>query len=595
MSLKRYFKAVFKVARRSFQISPAAALMRLGDSFFQALLPVATTYFAAQTTTALTQAYAGSAGAGDKALLYVGITVGLGVVMLVWQAISDYVSQKTRYIIDAAIEDEMIMKFSQLPFYMYDDKDVVDLYEKAKRFSGYFAYIFETIGQMLKSFIGVIGSMVALIVVSPWLSLAMALAVMPGAYIQLRLARQQMEHWEGNITNRRRRYNINYTLQETRYIAEMRVYGVVKYLVGVHAKLRDADDRGRVELELKTGWRSLAASIFEAVVELAAMVWIVLQIIAKEQPVGQFVYVQLLVSRSLTDARSLATQLGRIDEDLANVVDYQAFMEIKSGNQQASNVLPETAHNISINQVSFAYPKTETEVLKDVSINIGAGERVAIVGENGAGKSTLIKLIMGLYTPTKGSVLVDGWDVNQLDLAKWHSKIAMLSQEFAIYDFATMKENITLGDTTKPVDEGRLMTAVRESEFDGVVAKLKHGLNTFTQRWMAHERDDSTATDLSGGQRQRLALARNFYRDSPIMILDEPTSAIDALAEARIFKRIFEKKNKTIIIVSHRVTTIQKADRVYMMEDGKVVESGTHQELVDRRGKYYAMFESQIN
>lgn len=157
-----------------------------------------------------------------------------------------------------------------------------------------------------------------------------------------------------------------------------------------------------------------------------------------------------------------------------------------------------------------------------------------------------------------------------------------------------MHENITLGDVAQEPSDERISEAVARAEFTGVAKALKYGLNTYTKRWIARDDDEASATDLSGGQRQRLALARNFYRNSPIMILDEPTSAIDALAESRIFKRLFEQKNKTMIIISHRVTAIEKADRVYMLEDGKVVEAGTHQELVNKRGKYYAMFESQI-
>ena len=136
---------------------------------------------------------------------------------------------------------------------------------------------------------------------------------------------------------------------------------------------------------------------------------------------------------------------------------------------------------------------------------------------------------------------------------------------------------------------------MKAAEFMEVADKQPHGADTYVERWMAEDDDKTTATELSGGQSQRLALARNFYRDAPIMILDEPTSAIDALAESRIFKRLFRQTGKTLIIVSHRLTTVEKADVIYMMERGKVVERGTHEELVAKRGRYYNMFESQIN
>jgi ATP-binding cassette subfamily B protein/ATP-binding cassette subfamily C protein len=151
-----------------------------------------------------------------------------------------------------------------------------------------------------------------------------------------------------------------------------------------------------------------------------------------------------------------------------------------------------------------------------------------------------------------------------------------------------------MGGLVPAVVQDDVTQKVLMAEFMEVVNKQPHGMDTFIERWMAEDDDKSTATELSGGQSQRLALARNFYRDAPIMILDEPTSAIDALAESRIFQRLFRQKNKTLIIVSHRLTTVEKADVIYMMEQGRVVESGTHAELVAKKGRYYRMFESQI-
>ena len=594
MGVAAYMKAIFKVGVQSYKIAPSAAIARLADSVIQAGLPIATTFFAAKTTTALTGAYAGEPGAQQSALAYVIITAVLGIASALWGTVSNYINQKTSYLVDAHIEDQMMMQFSRLPFALYDDKDTVDKYEKARRFSRYFVYIFETIGNMLRSILSGIGSIVALVFVNPWLALAILAAVIPGIVIHLQLAKMQMNHWEGNITTRRRRYNISYTLQDPKLIAEMRVYGVVRHLVDIHAKLRDKDEKERMQFELNSSWKLLIASIGESLVELGALVWITLQIAAGLQPVGQFLFVQQLVARALGDMGGLARQIGRMDEDLANMVDYHEFMDLAT-QQEADKKQKSNPELIHINNVSFAYPKTDKVVLSNINIKIRQGERVAIVGENGAGKSTFTKILMGLYAPTSGSVLLDGIDLSKIDKGSWHDQISLLGQDFAIYDFATMRENITLGNVRRQSNDKDIQKAVERAEFGGVVKSLKHGLNTFTERWMARDNDEASATELSGGQRQRLALARNFYRDSPIIILDEPTSAIDALAEARIFKRLFEQKNKTMVIISHRVTAIEKADQVYMLENGKVVESGTHQELVAKRGKYFTMFESQLH
>ena len=594
MTIRQYLRAMLKVGRRSFRMAPSIVIVKLFDSVIQAVLPIATAYFAAATTTALAAAYAGEEQASQKAIFYVIITAFIGLFMLLWRSVSNYISQKMRYSVDASIEDEMTLKLTTLPFSSYDDKDVMELHEKARRFSYFFSYIFDTLSSMLTSIIGAITAIVALLIISPWLSLVVLVASVPGMIIQLRLARQQVKHWEGNITNRRRKGNIGWTLQQPRYISEMRVYGVVKHLIHTYATLRDKDDKERLEFELRTIWKQLTADVGTALVELGSLVWITLEIIHRQQPIGQFVYVQQMVSRAFSEAKELASQLGRIDEDLANITQYQQFMELESGDETGVSI-KELAKSIKVDQVSFAYPETDVLVLDNVSMTIERGSRVAIVGENGAGKSTLIKLLMGMYQPTKGQILVDERNLLEIKKSSWHSLIALLGQSFVEYAFATMRENITLGNVhKKPTDEA-VVEAMKAAEFMEVADKQPHGADTYVERWMAEDDDKTTATELSGGQSQRLALARNFYRDAPIMILDEPTSAIDALAESRIFKRLFRQTGKTLIIVSHRLTTVEKADVIYMMERGKVVERGTHEELVAKKGRYYNMFESQIN
>ena len=589
-----YLRAMLKVGQRSFRMAPSLAIVKLLDSIIMATLPIATAFFAAATTTALVAAYSGDEQAADRAIFYVLATAGTGMISVLWQSVGNYISQKMRYAIESSIEDEMMLKFTSLPFASYDDKDVVDLHDKAKRFSYFFSYIFDSISTMTGNIISAIAAIIALVAISPWLSFVVLASVIPGTVIQLRLARKQARHWEGNITNRRRKGNIGWMIQQPRMIAEMRIYGLVRHLLENFASLRDKDVKERMEFELKTIWMQLAADIFTALVELAALVWIALEIINRNQPVGQFVYVQQMVSRAFSSANSLAIQLGNIDEDLANITQYQEFMELATDDDEGDDLEPLDT-SIDIDNVSFSYPGTDAVVLDSVSMSIARGSRVAIVGENGAGKSTLIKILTGLYKPTSGRILIDGVDLESVNKESWHRQLSLLSQQFVEYVFATMRENITLGDINKKPTDESISEAIASAEFGDVIKKQPHGIDTYIERWMADDDDSTTATELSGGQSQRLALARNFYRDSPIMILDEPTSAIDALAESRIFKRLFKRRDKTLIIVSHRLTTVEKADVIYMMEDGRVVESGTHSELVAKKGPYFRMFESQLN
>ena len=226
-------------------------------------------------------------------------------------------------------------------------------------------------------------------------------------------------------------------------------------------------------------------------------------------------------------------------------------------------------------------------------MTIEKNQHVAIVGENGAGKSTFIKLLAGLYAPTQGEVTVDGINLQDIDSDSWHKQIGALRQDFTRYMFASARDNVLFGDVNKN-DHDLLVKSLKDAEAVDFTDKLPVGLDSYVNNWMEDD-NGNKGVELSGGQWQRLALARNFYRDAPIIILDEPTSAIDALAESRIFKRLFAVHDKTIVTVSHRLTTVQRADVIYVFDNGRIVESGTHRELVEKKGHYYRMFESQLS
>jgi ATP-binding cassette subfamily B protein/ATP-binding cassette subfamily C protein len=248
---------------------------------------------------------------------------------------------------------------------------------------------------------------------------------------------------------------------------------------------------------------------------------------------------------------------------------------------------------VELRDIRFTYTGSELEVIRGISMTIRQGQHIAIVGENGAGKSTLIRILAGLYRPDSGQVMLDGVDLAAVDVTSWHRHLAVLSQEFLKYEFATAAENIFFGDVDSPRDDGRVRRSAADAEALEFINKLPNGLDNHVSNWMEDPRGRK-GSGLSGGQWQRLAMARNFYRGASFMVMDEPTSAIDALAEHRIFTRLFADRSSTIIAISHRLATIEKADVVYMLEEGRIVEQGTHRELVARRGRYFRMFESQL-
>lgn len=591
-TIRQLIRALYSVAKTSLRIAPGMSVLQITGSAISAGLPIATTYLAALTTTALAEAYVGDRAAGNRVVWLVAAAALSGVLMAAWGIFERYASELMRFRIKTAMSDVMYERFCAIEFWRYDDKDTIDMYERAKEFAQFFPYIFARLADVVTHTFTFVFTVWALIAINAWLGLAVVLAAVPSVIVQFRLSRLNANHWRENVETRRRASWIEWEMLKPQKMIDLRLYGLVRHLLDMRMALLERDQKTRIDFERKFLAKRLGAELFQAVVEVGALVWVVYEIVAHRQPIGQFLFVQQTAGRALGSVSSLVSTVNSMDEDLANLFDYQRFMELPIA-KQGGKTVPALHRDIRFKDVSFHYPGSDTLVLDHINLTIKRGQHVALVGENGAGKTTLLKLLAGLYKPVSGEVVVDGVPLKSVDVQTWHRQLGVLSQNFTQYDFATAAENVWFGDVSKTPSQERVNAALREAEAAKFVAKLPKGVDSYVNQWM--ESDDGVkGVDLSGGQWQRLALARNFYRDSPIIILDEPTSAIDALAEARIFDRLFQQKQKTIITVSHRLSTIEKADMIFMLAHGKVVEHGTHAELVAQHGAYYHMFESQL-
>lgn len=555
------------------------------------ILAACNNVFAALTTTALTEAYTGD-GDSRQLLLYVIMTVVLGVIMSFWGIVQTYFEQLMRYQLESSINDQMFARLHSLDFWRYDDPATIDMFDRARRFAGSFSYLFSRLTNVATNTVSLVVGLWIISLVSWWLGLLLVVAIIPSGVVQFRLSRLTSKYWRKNTKVRRRMWWIEYAVSRPENVAELRLYGIIKHLLTERSTLRDKDQLQMIKYERNFMAKRFGGEMLQAAAEVAALVWVTLEIIAHRQPIGQFVLVQQMVSRVLGSVDSLISTYNSIDEEVASMVDYQRFMELPLADTKPSLALS-INKSITVRNVKFRYPGSETLVLKGLSLDIKCGQHVTIVGENGAGKTTLVKLLTGLYQPTSGEILIDGRNLSEVNVADWHRQLAVLSQSFIRYDFATAHENVWYGDVSRELDRDRLMDALKQAEADNFVKKLPKGGDSYVDKWMTDDSDDK-GVDLSGGQWQRLALARNFYRNAPIVILDEPTSAVDAAAEARIFRHLFKQKDKTIIAISHRLSTVKKADVIYFMKDGRIVEQGACSELIAKRGEFYEIFKEQL-
>jgi ATP-binding cassette subfamily B protein len=242
---------------------------------------------------------------------------------------------------------------------------------------------------------------------------------------------------------------------------------------------------------------------------------------------------------------------------------------------------------IVFDHVSFQYGNTTRKGLEDITLTIKPGEVVAFVGENGAGKTTLIKLLCRLYDPTIGAITLDGIDLRNFETAAVRRSISVIFQDYAKYHL-TAGENIWFGNIDLPPNHQQIVAAARNAGADEVINSLPNGYETILGQWF------EAGEELSIGQWQKVALARAFLRDAQIIVLDEPTSALDAKAEEEVFQKFRQLvKGRTAILISHRLSTVKMADCIYVLENGRIVESGTHDELVQHGATYARLFETQ--
>lgn len=279
-------------------------------------------------------------------------------------------------------------------------------------------------------------------------------------------------------------------------------------------------------------------------------------------------------------------QVGQYAEKFRRFMEYEVNIEGCEGTEP----IPENDCTLELKNVSFRYKGSEKYVLKDVSMTIRKGEKLALVGENGAGKTTLIKLIMRLYDVTEGSITFGGIDIRKLNIRAYREKIGAVFQDFQIYG-ATLAENVKMDfiNEDDSVEREKIYTVLKRADFGDKLEKLSDNIDTELTKEFS---DDGTM--LSGGESQKVAIARMFVRDMPIAILDEPSSALDPIAEYRLNKSMLENaENQAVILISHRLSTTKDADRIILLENGSIAESGTHSELIAGCGKYAKMWNVQ--
>ena len=443
------------------------------------------------------------------------------------------------------------------------------------------------IGQASLSLVGV----TALLFSFNWLvTVALLAAAVPGLFVRTQVS-GRVYKWTRLRTpiERLMRY-FTLLLTSMDYAKEVRVFGLGNEFRTRHRQLRRQVMHERLQLRTRQTVQELLAQAVAVAAVFGALFFIAQRALAGDITVGDLVMYFGAFQRAQDFFRDALHGLASLHENNLFLGDFVRFLELepKVVDPPRPRAFPSpVATGIEFDGVTFRYPGTDRDVLKNVSFSIGAGQHVALVGENGSGKTTLVKLLCRLYDPTEGAIRIDGVDLRDMRVDDLRNHLAIVFQDYARY-YLTARENIWLGNVETPVDSERIATAAQRTGADAVIRGLPHGYETVLGRMFEN------GVDLSVGQWQKLALARAFLRETPIIVLDEPSAALDPRAEAEVFDQFHElTRDRTAVFISHRLSTVRRSDRIFVLVDGQIAEAGPHDELVERAGVYASLFETQ--
>jgi ATP-binding cassette subfamily B protein len=559
----------------------------------QGVLPLLQLYLMKLTVDAVAEGLAGpdKGAALRRVLLLVGLLGAAALLMHLFRLLAGLVSEWQAESVTDHMSDVLLAKSVDVDLEYYESSRYYDTLHRAQREapSRPMSIVngLTQIGQNGISLLAIAG----LLLPFHWaIAAILFVAVASGTAARVRHT-GKMYRWQREQTAAERRAGyLNWMLTDSSHAKEIRLFDLGSLLMRRFREVRRKLREGRLALTRRRYVADFASQIFSTAAIYGSYAYVAYQALWGKITLGDLVMYYQAFQRVQGYFQGILGNLAGLYEDNLFLSNLYEFLDLKRTVVEPARAVPvpQPMHSgIVLDQVSFQYPGGTRKVLENISLTIRPGEVVAFVGENGSGKTTLIKLLCRLYDPTGGTITMDDVDLRRFDSKALRHEIAIIFQDYAHYHL-TARENIWFGNTALPPDDERVVAAARRSGADEVVSGLPQGYETLLGTWFEE------GEELSSGEWQKVALARAFMRDAQIIVLDEPTSSMDAKAEYEAFQSFRRLvSGRTAILISHRFSTVRMADRIFVLKHGTIVESGTHEELARAGGTYARLFEMQ--
>ncbi|TVR85002.1 MAG: ABC transporter ATP-binding protein [Rhodospirillales bacterium] len=534
---------------------------------------------------------AGAIANPAQIFLYLGL-IGLMMVLTVaFQRLAEYARHRQGMEVADHVDRMIHERAIQVDLAFYESPQYYDSLERARAAGGDRpAQVVTSLAQFLRSALFLVAILVLMTTLDwrlvPLLVVSMAAALA----VRMHFTRLLFQWRSRRVQLERRAGYLDWLLTSQDNAKELRISRLGGELRDRYSRLRRQIRLEELAIEKRKMVAEVGAAAAAAVVFFGATTWLVLRVIDGTMGLGDLVLFLLLFRRAETSGREFVAALSALYDHQLYLSHLFGFFEVRPEIVTPARPAPlprPVRDGIRFHGVSFTYPANESPALSDVDFELPAGKITAIVGENGSGKTSLIKLLCRLYDPTEGRITLDGTDIREFDPAEYRRIFSVIFQDYACYA-ETVAENIRFGDIDAEAGEPRIAHAADLGGASEFIGQLPQGMETRLTRLF----DDGR--ELSLGQWQRVALSRAFFPRSEFIIMDEPTSAVDPRAEAELFENFRARlEGRGALIISHRLSTIRMADRIYLLGDGKVLEHGTHDALVARNGRYAHLFERQ--
>ena len=595
--LKTLFSSFFKrmgyIVKIVWEASPAIVFVMSFMALFDGVMPVIGTYITGQLINKLSSAYTGEI---TNFHIITWLLVAQFAYLLfnsIIRRIDGIVVRISGELVSNHIKIKIMEKAKEIDLKSFDSPDFYAKMENANREAGNrpiqvlnstFSVISTVISLMSYLFlISIIGILPALLVI---------VVAIPSTIINFVYRKKNHDYVFRRSKDRRQMSYYSEVLVNKDLVKEVRMLGLADDFTERYKSVFKKYFGGLKKLMLAEMWWGIGATLLTTIVNCILFVSIARGVFRAEYPVGDYSMYTGALNAISGGIATLITTSASIYEGTIFINNLIAFMEEKKTIVPTLDTPLEVkrgvGHTIQFENVSFRYPGVDHDIIKNINLTINPGDTVVMVGLNGAGKTTLIKLLTRLYDPTDGRILLDGHDLREYDVQKLYDMFGIVFQDYGKYA-VSVRDNIAFGEVGKKIRDEKIFEAASNSNAAEFIDKLPDKYDTPLMRYF-----EENGIELSGGQWQKLAIARAFYSESDILILDEPTASLDPMAEQEIFNQFDALRgDKTSIFVSHRLSSATTADKIIVLKDGRLIEEGTHAELMRAHGEYYTLFSTQ--